>query len=117
MQNFNYERKYDCIWIQWVALYLTDQDLLDYLINSRNNLAESTEIGPNGKNKCGLIFVKENVSRDRFLIDKQDNSVMRTKEQFDALFEDAGLEILTFFYQKGFPEELYPIACYVLKKK
>jgi len=55
----------------------------------------SSDIGPDGKNKCGLLFVKENVSRDRFLIDKQDNSVMRTKEQFDALFEDAGLEVLT----------------------
>ncbi len=96
---------------------MTDEDLLEYLINTRNNLEESSEIGPDGKRKSGLIFVKENVCRDRFLIDKQDNSVMRTQEQFDALFEDAGLETLTQFYQKGFPEELYPIACYVLRKK
>jgi hypothetical protein len=42
---------------------------------------------------------------------------MRTNQHFEALFEDAGLQILTQFYQKGFPADLHSISCYVLKRR
>jgi protein N-terminal methyltransferase len=51
------------------------------------------------------------------LIDKDDNSIMRTEKHFSAIFEEAGLTILTQFYQRGFPQELHKVSCYVLKKK
>ena len=31
MQTFEFEEKYDCIWIQWVAIYLTDEDFIKFL--------------------------------------------------------------------------------------
>ena len=35
LQDFQYERKYDCIWVQWCLMYLTDTDLHDFLVRSR----------------------------------------------------------------------------------
>lgn len=35
LQKFEHERKYDIIWNQWVLGYLTDTDLITYLIKCR----------------------------------------------------------------------------------
>ena len=78
MQDFVYERKYDCVWIQWCALYLTDHDLLKFLVYTRDNLQTSEEKGKDGFKKSGLIFVKENVNMGRFVLDRDDNSITRT---------------------------------------
>lgn len=34
IQDFVFEHTYDCIWVQWVACYLTDADLIDFLKRS-----------------------------------------------------------------------------------
>ena len=44
--------------------------------------------------KPGLVFVKENVAGNKFIVDKDDNSIMRTEKQFSAIFQDAGYTIL-----------------------
>ena len=31
LQNFKPTHRYDCIWVQWVAIYLTDADLINFL--------------------------------------------------------------------------------------
>ena len=36
------------------------------------------------------MFVKENVENEQFMIDKDDNSIMRTEKHFAAMFELAG---------------------------
>ena len=71
-------------------MYLTDADLLDFLIRARENLEVSEEVNKFGVKKSGLMFVKENVNKDIFLVDREDNSIMRTDKHFQALFEDAG---------------------------
>jgi len=97
MQEYVFEDKYDAVWLQWCLSYLTDSDLHDFLIKTRDNLRE--EVDPKSKAlKHGLIFVKENVSPDEFLIYKDENSIMRTEKHFNAIFEDAGFDILTQFY-------------------
>jgi protein N-terminal methyltransferase len=62
------------------------------------------------------MFVKENVESQQFLIDKDDNSIMRTEKHFSTMFEEAGFQILSQFYQRGFPKELHRVSCYVLRK-
>ena len=81
IQEFNYENRYDCVWIQWVLCYLTDNDIAEFLVKTKNNGLTSDAEG-----KTGLIFVKENVHAGTFLLDKSDNSVMRTNDQFMAIF-------------------------------
>jgi protein N-terminal methyltransferase len=134
MQTFKFERTYDCIWTQWCLMYLTDEDLLKYLEECRDHLVlpkveekqkeeeeEETKIKDKAPLKKpafqpqGLIFVKENVQPEKFLVDREDNSIMRTDEHFKYLFENAGLEILHDEEQtgKGF-EELFEVHIYVL---
>ena len=82
LQEFQFTEPYDCIWIQWVLCYLTDNDIAEFLTRANR---EGLTKGENGK--TGLIFVKENVHAGTFLLDKSDNSVMRTHEQFQAIFQ------------------------------
>ena len=35
LQEFKFERDYDAIWIQWVVCYLTDEDLIKFLVESK----------------------------------------------------------------------------------
>ena len=37
-QDFKFEHKYDCIWLEWFLMYLTDNDLIDSLMRCKNNL-------------------------------------------------------------------------------
>lgn len=82
LQEFQYEHKYDAIWIQWVLCYLTDNDIAEFLQKTKEEGLSSSEDG-----KTGLIFIKENVHvGNTFLLDKSDNSVMRSNDLFVALF-------------------------------
>ena len=112
LQEFKFENKYDCIWIQWCLCYLIDTDCLSFLEKAKDSLVRCEDAS-----KSGLIFVKENVAAGDFIVDKDDNSIMRTEKHFTTMFEEAGFKILTQFYQKGFPKELHKVSCYVLKSK
>ena len=37
IQNVDYKRRYDCVWVQWVMCYLNDKEFLDFLVNTRKN--------------------------------------------------------------------------------
>lgn len=50
LQDFEFEEKYDVIWIQWVIGHLHDDDLLIFLNKCKQALA------PNG-----LLCIKDNV--------------------------------------------------------
>ena len=110
LQEFRFPTRYDCLWVQWCLCYLTDPDLAEWLAKAKEGGLNRTEDG-----KTGLIFVKENVAGGQFILDKSDNSVMRTDRQFHAIFEDAGYTVMKQFYQKGMPGELHHISCFVLR--
>eukprot|EP00922_Rhytidocystis_sp_ex-Travisia-forbesii_P064372 GHVS01095667.1.p1 GENE.GHVS01095667.1~~GHVS01095667.1.p1 ORF type:complete len:161 (-),score=27.97 GHVS01095667.1:120-602(-) len=97
--------RYDCIWLQWCVLYLTDTDLISLLRRCAKGLT------PNG-----IICVKENVKLDGvFLVDKSDNSIMRTDEHYRSLFRSAELQLLLDRKQQHFPKSLLPVYMYALK--
>ena len=68
-------------------MYLTDDDLIKTLVNCRNNLTENHEKG-------GIIVVKENIKSTSAHLDKEDNSLIRSVEYFNAIFATAGLEVI-----------------------
>jgi protein N-terminal methyltransferase len=105
LQEFNFEHRYDVIWVQWVLCYLTDEDLIKFLVKSRENLVDQ---------KSGMIFVKENVHDSGFYVDKDDNSVIRSDKLFQELFEQAGFTVVKHIYQPGFPKDLFRISLYAL---
>eukprot|EP00349_Pseudokeronopsis_sp_Brazil_P003754 CAMPEP_0202960712 /NCGR_PEP_ID=MMETSP1396-20130829/4869_1 /ASSEMBLY_ACC=CAM_ASM_000872 /TAXON_ID= /ORGANISM="Pseudokeronopsis sp., Strain Brazil" /LENGTH=80 /DNA_ID=CAMNT_0049680111 /DNA_START=601 /DNA_END=843 /DNA_ORIENTATION=- len=64
-----------------------------------------------------LIVVKENVNDKGFLLDKDDNSVLRDNRYFMEMFDQAGFSVIKHQYQKGFPKDLYKISIFVLRPK
>ena len=68
-------------------MYLTDDDLIKTLVNCGNNLTENQEKG-------GIIVVKENIKSTSAHLDKEDNSLIRSVEYFNAIFATAGLEVI-----------------------
>ena len=105
LQEFQFEVKYDIVWVQWVLCYLTDQDLITFLHKCKANLVDPVN---------GMVFVKENVHDTSFYVDKEDNSVVRSDKLFQELFEKAGFTVVKHVYQPGFPKDLYKISLYAL---
>ncbi|CAG9784466.1 unnamed protein product [Diatraea saccharalis] len=99
LQEFIPENKYDIIWNQWVLGYLTDEDLVSYLIRCRDALAPS-----------GVIVVKENVtSTGKTEKDETDSSITRSLKQFIKIFKSASLKRIKQCKQTNFPNGIYPI--------
>ena len=88
-------------------MYLTDADLLSFLQRASQNLKSK-------KDRQGLIFVKENVHESRVLVDREDNSIMRTEAHFEHLFREAGLIVVGKQQQENLPDELHNVSCFVL---
>ncbi|KAH6876402.1 alpha-N-methyltransferase NTM1 [Thelonectria olida] len=101
--------QYDLIWVQWCAMYLPDNLLLEFLKRCKAALHPD-----------GLIGFKENIGTvGEDVFDEEDSSVTREGEKFEALFEQAGLRLVRKDLQHGFPlidgRPLYPVMMYALK--
>lgn len=97
---------YALIFCQWVLPYLVDDDLVAFL----QRCAEGLEQG-------GLIVVKENISRDGFVLDREDTSITRTDLQYRTIFARAGLRLVAEKLQTGFPKQLFPVRMWALRPK
>lgn len=113
LQELNFQElpkpQYDVIWIQWVIIYLCDNDFIQFLKRCKEALLQN-----------GVIIVKDNVTKDSssdgtFWVDKQDNSIIRSEFLMKQLFEAAGLKVVLRRLQPNFPEELFPVISWVLK--
>ncbi|XP_074453192.1 N-terminal Xaa-Pro-Lys N-methyltransferase 2 isoform X3 [Larus michahellis] len=98
-------QRYDVIWIQWVSGYLTDKDLLEFLIRCQNGLKDN-----------GVIILKDNVAREGCTLDCLDSSVIRDLNILHSLIEMSGLTILQEERQEGFPEQCVPVWMLAMQK-
>ncbi|PSC68762.1 alpha N-terminal methyltransferase 1 [Micractinium conductrix] len=98
------ENRYDVIWLQWAALYLTDDDLIAFLQRSAAALKPG-----------GVLIVKENVCEKGFVVDNSDASVTRSHQYYVQLFEQAGMRMTHTALQKDFPKGLFKVRMYALK--
>ena len=100
--------KYDIIWNQWCAPYLTDTQLVEYFKRCASRV----------KRPDGWICVKENTtSTEQEVYDPVDDSVTRPNTRFLKIFQAAGLNILAVEIQKGLPQglSLFPVRMYALR--
>jgi protein N-terminal methyltransferase len=99
---------YDCLWIQWVIIYLTDCDFVKFLESAASALASPTS----------FICIKDNVMRPGlgFSLDRDDSSVTRSEAMLKDIFQKAGLKIVKREEQSDFPRELFPVIMYALQK-
>jgi protein N-terminal methyltransferase len=61
--------------------------------------------------------VKENICKEGFVVDKEDNSLTRSHEYMCELFDRAGLEPLASAKQRNFPKELFEVRQYALRPR
>lgn len=99
-------------------MYLTDWDVVKLLKSAKEHLAKSEDYTEEGELKTGLIFVKENEDRQGFLVDRSNGySLVRNLQYQQALFEEAGLEMVYHSNIENWPDYLLPVGCYVLRPK
>ena len=108
MEDFNYERKYNLVWLQWVVGHLTDNDLLRFLEKTKNNLLPG-----------GYLVFKDNATSEHygFYVDREDNTVARSLPYFHRIFEKAGYEVDLEERMEGLPIICMPTMKFVLKPK
>ncbi len=133
-------RRYDCIWIQWCLLYVTDADVPPMMERAKAGLKPG-----------GLIVVKENVCKEGFVVDNDDSSLTRSNAYLLELFEKSGLKVRACVWygdcglrraahsaliasasasptstpsqlllsskQRNFPKDLFDVRMYVLQPK
>lgn len=105
MEEFEFQRKYDTIWIQWVIGYLTDNDLLAFLEKCKKNL-----------NPHGVVVIKDNACEQYgFILDKTDCSIARNIRYYNTIFQHAGYDVLLAERFKEFPDDAMPIMKFVIR--
>ncbi|XP_028666418.1 N-terminal Xaa-Pro-Lys N-methyltransferase 2 [Erpetoichthys calabaricus] len=97
-------KKYDVIWIQWVACHLTDRDLLEFLIKCKASLKLN-----------GVIIIKDNMARKGCRLDPDDSSLIRHIDILKNIIYRSDLKIISIEKQKGFPEQMVPVWMIALK--
>jgi protein N-terminal methyltransferase len=104
LQKAQLQHMYDLIIVQWVAIYLTDDDLAAFFASCKRHL-----------NDGGIIFFKENCSSDNsFTVDKDDSSLTRSDPHYREIFKAAGVTVVKDGFQRSWPEELYKVRMYAL---
>jgi protein N-terminal methyltransferase len=111
VQNWIPDRCYDAFWIQWVILYLTDDDAVSFLSRCRQNLKIN-----------GLIFIKDNLAsndlkgkREEAQFFQEDRSVCRAYSHYLALFKRAKLKLVEVEKQDHWPEAILPLYTFVVQ--
>jgi len=97
-------KTYNLVWIQWVIIYLLDADLIKFFKECKNSLTDD-----------GVIILKENITREGFVLDREDASVTRSHEHLKLLFEASGLKVIKEKLQTNFPKELFLVRMYTLR--
>ena len=119
LEKFQFEKKYDLIWIQWCLENLEDEDLIPFLKKCKENLCEN-----------GKIIVKENYyffdnSEDNknknlhninYEYSKEDFSKQRLDSFYINLFINMGFKIINHFINPNWPNKIMPLIVYVLEK-
>lgn len=98
--------RYDCIWVQWCLLYLTDDDVVAFFARASEGLKAG-----------GAFFVKENVCANGFVVDEEDCSLTRSNAYLLDLFKKSSMSVVYNVKQKSFPDELFDVRMYVLRPR
>ncbi|CAD8150945.1 unnamed protein product [Paramecium pentaurelia] len=99
VEEFEPKTNYDCVWIQWISMYLTDSDFC--------NMLQKFNKSP--------IILKENISSQDYQYDEEDASITRSERIYENLIKKSGFKIMDEQFQQGLPNDIYKIKFYLLK--
>lgn len=96
----------DCVWVQWCAGHLTDDDFVAFMLRAAAGLRPG-----------GCVVLKENNAREGFLVDKEDSSLTRSDAHFRQLLARcvSALRLERVKLQTGFPAELFAVRSCVAR--
>jgi protein N-terminal methyltransferase len=114
---------YDCVWVQWVIGHLVDDDMVAFLqVRACSPSALLQPFSRARAQRCramlkphGVICVKENLSQEGFIVDREDSSLTRSDVHFKQVFARAGCTLLHEQLQQQFPKELFKVMMYALR--
>lgn len=104
LQDFQFNKLYDAIWVQWCLQDLQDDDLAAFLMRCKNNLTKS-----------GVIIVKENIMHEGRYLDVENGCDYRSSQAFRGIFAKCGLSVMQEGRIENWPDTLLPVACFVLR--
>lgn len=102
----NFVGRYSVIWAQWCIIYLTDEDLINFIQTCFECLQDG-----------GVLCIKDNTlsrGQTEFVLDKQDSSVMRGLSYMRAIFERANARVLKEEAQRDMPATVFPVRTWAL---
>lgn len=75
IQDFQFTKKYDCVWVQWCCGFATDESLVGFLNRCYAALKPD-----------GVLIIRDNASSSDFswAYDPEDGTLYRTKEMYEA---------------------------------
>ncbi|EEA06386.1 uncharacterized protein CMU_008770 [Cryptosporidium muris RN66] len=111
LQNFEpIANRYDIIWIQWVVQYLSDDELLNFLVKMKNGLKYNS-IG----DSSSVICIKENIElHDVDEYDERDGSIIRSVSKYLSIFKEAKYECILEMDQTFLPSSFKPIKTFAI---
>lgn len=99
--------RWNLVWIQWVIIYLTDDDFVSFIRKLLRCLAPD-----------GIICMKDNIAprgkKNGFVFDKSDCSIMRSDKYMKSLFDRANVRVISEAVQHDFPSDTFPVKVYAL---
>jgi protein N-terminal methyltransferase len=99
-------KRYSIIWIQWVLCYLTDKDIVNFLMRCSESLVDG-----------GWIILKENTCTDEaFVVDVADASITRSLDYWLDLVAKSGLHVRHMHWQEKFPDDIFPVPMIALQR-
>jgi len=105
LQEFQFEKSYDCIWVQWCLENLEDDDLKIFLSNCHKNIKDD-----------GLVIIKENITQKGSYLSSEDFSKVRSDKIFKEFFQQNGFKIFKHFHHPNWPKDLMKVSVFVLTK-
>ena len=98
---------YDCIWAQWVLLYLTGDDLVAFFKRCAAAL----------KDENSVICFKENVVlQGDSVLDEDDCSLTRNVDEYRQAAHAAGLKVVLEMRQSLWPSNCFPVVMFACQR-
>ena len=135
LENFEFKKKYDLIWIQWCLENLEDDDLHPFLKKCYENInddgivivkenlynieeGEENEINDKTKKKENENEIKkeDDKSNYEYKYSDADYSKQRPDVFYINLFLESNFKIKLHFLNPNWPENMMPLCVYVLSK-
>ena len=114
MQNFSWPFQYSAVFMVWCAGYLPSKELVAFLSKAKANLSESAGRFTRLSTPESFIFLLDNVLGEDEEPEMEKGQRVRSQEQLEAIFEEAGLIVHRCSERQAMPEGYRDVVLWAL---